>query len=260
MRKVLTAVTVGALSGAAMLAGAASPTDNVPEARAYLNFDFGGTRALPRNFHYGLRLDRDSRYATIPVPFMQLDFDAKGTLKSHLNGMPVMRRSLIATQGEIAAEGAEAAAADASANAGFEAAATEAAPADAAGSEVAAEGAAESIPVEEVGAEAGATAAYTAADWGLIALGAAGVAYAGYEVSKSSDDAPAGSGGGSTGGGSTTGGSTTGGSTSGSPLGGILLGLSDMEKLGRNSSNPSREYIEWLDGGTGHMGDLEAAR
>ena len=276
MRKVLTAMAVGAMSGAAMLAVAAGPANNAPEARVYMNFDFGGAQVLPRNFHYGLRLDRDRRYSAIPVPFMQMDFDAQGNLKTHLNGMYLMRRSLIATQDEAAAGGAETVAADAAAEAApvdaagaeaapADAAAVEAAPADAAAdpfatTEPAADTAAtETIPVEGGEAAAAEGTAYTAADWGLIVLGAAGVAYAGYEVSKSDDDSSAASGN-STGGGGTTGGGTTGGGSTGGLLGG-LLGLSDLEKLGRvNNTNMAREYVEWLDGGSGHMGDLEAAR
>ena len=256
-----------------MLAVAASPTDNAPEARAYMNFEFGGQRVLPRNFHYGLRLDRDRRYSALPVPFMQMDFDAQGNVKTHLNGMYLMRRSLIATQDEAAAGGAESVAADASAEASVDAAAAEAAPADAAVAEAApadaaasdpfatetaaAEAAPETIPVEGGEAAAAEGTAYTAADWGLIVLGAAGVAYAGYEVSKSDDDSAAAASGNSTGGGGTTGGGATGGL-----LGGLLLGGSTMmEKLSQaNNTNMAREYVEWLDGGSGHMGDLEAAR
>lgn len=188
-----------------MLAVAASPTDNAPEARAYLKLNFGGSRDLPRNFHYGLRLDRDSRYTQLPVALMQMDMSSSGTLDTQLNGMTLMRRSLIANQSEGGAE----------------------------------------------------ATAYTAADWGLIVLGAAGVGYAGYEVSKS-DDEPTNGGGGSTTGGSTTGGSTTGGSTTGGSTTGLpLLGLAELDRLS-NSERASSEYREWLDGGTGQMGDLEA--
>lgn len=220
MRKVLTVLAVGAMSGAAMLATAAGPADNAPSTRAYFNYQFGGARNLPSNFHYGLRLDRDSTLAYAPV--MQFDLSDRGTLDARLNGLSLLRRNLVAKQDE-AASGADTAA-------------------------------------------AGGGTAYTAADWGLIVLGAAGVAYAGYEVSKS-DETPSTAGsnsggsttgsstGGSTGGGNTTGGSTTGGSTTG---GLPLLSMAELDRHGAQAERMSREYSEWLDGGSGQMGDLAA--
>ena len=233
MRKLLTAVCVGALTGTAMLAGASGSADNRPETRAYFNLGFGGASQLPSNFHYGLRLDQDRRYAPANAPaVMQFDMSGSGMLNARLNGVKLLQRNLSANQEEGAAV---------------------------------------------------ATTTWSAADWGLIILGVAGVGYAGYEVSTSHKDSGSttttgsSTGGNTTGGnttggllgtgllgtstgGSTTGGSTTGGSTTGGGLLGTgLLGFAEVDAPSQ-VTRQSPEYQEWLDGGTGHMGDLEPAR
>ena len=216
MRKILTAVCLGTLSGAAMLAAAATP-DSRPETRAYFNLGFGGARELPSSFHYGLRLDQDRRFAPANAPaVMQFDVSGAGVVDARLNGLNLLRRDLSANQEEGAAV---------------------------------------------------ATTTWSAADWGLIVLGVAGVGYAGYEVAGSHQDSgttsPSSSGGGTTAGGNTAGGGTTGGGTSGNPLGGLTGlttgGLTDIAGAA-GDERTSREYQEWLDGGTGHMGDLSPAR
>ncbi|HVT34389.1 MAG TPA: hypothetical protein VHE37_02310 [Nevskiaceae bacterium] len=235
MQKIMTAVCLGTMMGAAMLAAAAGPADSRPETRAYFSYGFGAHQ-LPSNFHYGLRLDQDSRYAAPGTPaVMQVDMSGDGTLNARLNGVNLLSRNFSANQ--------------------------------------------------EEGATAAAATSYSVADWGLIVLGAAGVGYAGYEVSKShKDDSSSSSttgtstGGGSTtgnsttggsttggllgggvlGGGSTTGGSTTGGSTTGGSTTGGVLGLAEYGAQSEASYH-TRDYQEWLDGGTGQMGDLRSA-
>lgn len=284
-----------------MALGIASATDRheeSPEGRAYLGFAFGGERAMPRTFHYGLRLDHDARFVEGPVaPLMQFDFTRRGLYDARLNGLSVLKAEYrlrqaeetppeesepTETQGEAPAEAPPEAAA--------EAAPAEAAPAETAevpaeeggffsgighffsnlfgGDEDVAEAApAEAAPAdtetaeaEEAPAEAteGGFMSYSAIDWGLLALGAVGVGMAVSETiggEESPDTAAT-----STTGSSTTGGSTTGIPTTGVPTtGGVVpLGLaSGLTVTYSELSEESRERLEWLDGGTGHMGDLE---
>jgi hypothetical protein len=260
MRKVLVAVAVGAVAGSAMLASAASRDESQPEARAYMNFNFGGARALPKNFHYGMRLDYDHRFVSHPMPpIVQMDFNSYGFSDARVNGLPFIRRVYALNQTEVA-----------------------------------------TIPVAVGAGAGTAVAATTVVDWTLLAVGAAGLGVAGYQAAdnaKSDETTTVASGGsaaggstsgsatgstsgsatgstsGSTTGGDTAGGSTSGGSTSGGTTGGDtsggstsggstsggLLGFAEY----RNMSEATRhtaEYQEWLDGGTGHMGDLAAAK
>lgn len=110
--------------------------------------------------------------------------------------------------------------------------------------------------------EGGEVTTMTAVDWGLVVLGVAGVGFAVAEVSdseESPDPVDDGSGtggetGGETGGGTPLGGTPLGGTPVG---GGVILGLN--HRAMRNAdARTSREHQEWLDGGSGHMGDLVA--
>ncbi|HVT34388.1 MAG TPA: hypothetical protein VHE37_02305 [Nevskiaceae bacterium] len=236
MYRIMTAAAVGVALGTAMLASAASRDESQPEARAYMNLSFGGNAALPKNFHYGMRLDYDHRFVSHPMPpMLQMDFTDNGFSDARFNGLPFVRRYYLNQ-----AEGAVAAGA----------------------------------------AGAGTASTVTVVDWTLLAAGAAGLGVAGYEVSSNSksDTAPATSGtstgggsntgnstggsttggsttGGSTTGGSTTGGSTTGGSTTGGSTTGGLLGFAEYGPQAE-ATRHTAEYQEWLDGGTGQMGDL----
>lgn len=251
MRKILMAVLVGGLGGAATVASAVGPWDSAPQASAYLTLNFGGVKAMPRNLHYGLRLDHDRRQtAGLLAPILHLDLNGSGVMMARLNGVNLGKRSLIARQDEAAP------ATDPSTTPVDGAAPAEAAPVDTGTPS------AETTP-EAVAAEASAEGTtYSAADWGLIALGAVGVAYAGYEVSKSDDDASASSSGGGDGDGDGGGG---GGDvpplcapgTIPPPIGGECLPLPVLTRRGGESNDKlSREYQEWLDGGSGQMGDL----
>jgi hypothetical protein len=101
MRKLLIAAAVGAGLGIGAVAFAANSDDMTTQARAYMNFGFGGKdTSLPRNFHYGLRLDQDNRLAerlgreSMPS-IMQLDFNAKdGFETARVNGVPFISRSM----------------------------------------------------------------------------------------------------------------------------------------------------------------------
>lgn len=111
MRKFVTAVAVGSCL-TAMLAVAAGPEQNQPEARAYVQFDFGGNRKVSNDFFYGLRLDHDRRYALPGMPSIAgVDFSAKrGFLSAQLNGLPFAYRTMVAGQDEGAGEFVEGAA------------------------------------------------------------------------------------------------------------------------------------------------------
>lgn len=225
MRKFLIAASV--LAGLSVGAiASASNSDDVygPSAKAYVNFAFGGkSSSVPSNFHYGLRLDQDSRMATrmgrtsLPA-IMQADFNLRdGFSRALVNGVPF---------------------------------------------------ASHVVAFDEDGGDVG----YSALDWGLLAIGAAGLGFGIAEVLKTKDDkdpqSTTGSTTGTTGGGgllgtgllgSTTGTTTgtTGTTTGGGLLGTGLLGFAGGE-YGDNRADAERQA--WLDGGTGHMGDLHAVR
>lgn len=102
MRNIVLAVTTGAaLAGLAMVAHAASPDERQPEARAYMNFTFGGTGTTAESFFYGLRLDHDSRHTDQPLqPVMAVEFDGTGFSSAKINGMPFTRDLRLNQSGE----------------------------------------------------------------------------------------------------------------------------------------------------------------
>ena len=294
MRKIITAATFGLVLG---VAGASNPADQSPEARAYLGFSFGGAQNVARNFHYGLRIDHDSRYVDGQAPaLLQFDFTRAGLAAARLNGMNVVSQKYLMRQAEepaaeeVPVEEAPAESApaeEAPAEAPAEEASAEEGAEGAEGAEPQgffsktwagikgffggsdeAEGAAEETadagateePAEAAAADAGATADgpfanYGLVDWGLLALGAVGIGYAVGEVSNAEET------------------DTSGGGDPGTdPDPGILPGggtdpgilpsiLADGYRSGAHDFLPSvdnmnPEHQEWLDGGTGHMGDL----
>lgn len=90
MRTIVTALTTAAAcAGLSVLAQAATPDSGTPEARAYLNFQFGGNERASESFFYGLRLDHDRRLSdqTLP-PLMSVEFDHAGFSSARINGMP----------------------------------------------------------------------------------------------------------------------------------------------------------------------------
>jgi hypothetical protein len=315
MRRLIRTTGIAA-AGFVLALGVASATDRdeqTPESRAYLSLSFGGERVAPRNFHYGLRLDHDSRFVDgATAPLMQFDFTRRGLHDARLNGLSVLKQSYRLRQSE------EEAAAEAGSTPTEEPAAEEAAPAEAAPAEPAPAEAAATDGVEETPAEGGEVAAeeggffsnmwggvtgffgglfggdeeevaaetteapaeaapaesaeaapepvadgmfasYGIVDWGLLALGAAGIGLAASEVAGGDEDPdPAAQGGAATTGGSTPIGGltpTAGGTTT--PIGG-LTPVSGFVPINVDLSPEAREQLEWLDGGTGRMGDLVA--
>ena len=204
MRKFLIAASVLAGLGIGTLASAANSDDIVGQsAKAYMNFGFGGKdSSLPGNFHYGLRLDHDTRTSQMGQmsrpAIMQVDFNAKNGFSSALvNGVPF-----------------------ASHVSRFD--------------------------------EDGSDTSYTMLDWGLLAVGAVGLGFGIAEVLKTKDDPDS----------KATPTNPT-GNTTGSLLGGLLGGLLGATYAGGSGSGDSAADAErqaWLDGGTGQMGDLHAAR
>lgn len=110
---------------------------------------------------------------------------------------------------------------------------------------------------EGTGSEGGMFSNYSAVDWTLLAVGAVGIGFAISQVADSKDTpdpAPGSSSGGSSAGGS-SGSSSGSGSSGGGVLGGLLLGGYTESQVGGDDRR-SAEYAEWLDGGSGQMGDL----
>lgn len=95
MRNILLALTTGAaLCGTVLLAGAAAPDERQPEARAYLNFRFGGATPASESFFYGLRLDRPvlAEEAGLRPALMTVEFTRGGFSSASLNGMPFVQQ------------------------------------------------------------------------------------------------------------------------------------------------------------------------
>lgn len=109
----------------------------------------------------------------------------------------------------------------------------------------------------ETSGEGGMFSNFSGIDWTLLAVGAVGIGFAIQQVADS-EDTPDPAGGASTGG--STGGTTAGGGTAGGGLlGGLLGGLTGgyAGRLGaEDDRQASAEYRDWLDGGSGQMGDL----
>lgn len=215
MRKLLIAASVLAGLSVGAVASAANSDTMASQAKAYVNLGFGGNNSsLPSNFHYGLRLDHDSRMAArlgreaLPA-IMQVEFNAKnGFSSAKVNGVPFANR------------------------------------------------------VTRFDEDGGSTT-YSVMDWGLLAIGTVGLGFGIAEVLKTKDDSDPG----------TSTGTTTGTTGGGGLLGTGLLGGTDTTGAGgllgtgllgfaggAYADSVDAERQAWLDGGTGHMGDLNTAR
>lgn len=258
-------------------ASAADRSERANEGRAYLSLEFGGAKVAPRNLHYGLRVDQDRRFfadEAAQAPLMQFDFTARGMNDMRVNGLSVLKQSYRLRQAEE--EATDEAPSDDGAEAGgeeegfFESAWNgvtgffgglfgggdeEEAPAD-----EMAEAEEEAAP-EEV-AE-GTFMGYNAVDWGLLAIGAVGVGFIASEVSNGDEDPTLVD---SDGDGIAD---PPGGGGAGEPCiippnildpDGTPNGCDPNAFSGRQSGGTSLavdpRYQEWLDSGTGHMGDL----
>lgn len=286
------------------VASASDPYEQSPEGRAYIGFSFGGGQTIaPRDLHYGLRFDHDSRFGGDQAPaVLQFDFTRAGMNDTRVNGLSVLKHEYRLHQNEGSApadnpppaEGSPPAdspppadnpppvesGAPAEAPPPAEAAAAPAAaPAEEEGffsgmwhgvthffsglfggndEEKPAEGTAKSEPpaAEPAAAPAEASAGGMGAiDWGLLAVGVAGVAVAGSGAVSGKETPDAGQPGGVGG---------TSGGTSGGTTGCVATMVTPVcvpysptpysTPYDARSNDP--EYQKWLDGGTGHMGDL----
>jgi hypothetical protein len=258
MRRIIAAATFALVLG---VAGATDPTEPATEGKAYVGFSFGGQKVAPRDFHYGLRVDPDSRFAEglHQAPLMQIDFTRRGLNDARVNGLSVLKQQyrLRQAEEEAAAEGGEAAAAEEPGffsrtwsgvknffgglfGGGDEEEAAEEQPAETA------EAGAEAAP-EEI-AE-GMFMGFNAVDWVLLAVGAAGVGAVASEVSGGDEDPdPTGGGGGGGGGGGTQ--------CVPGPIPNLCAPLRSETRGTGNDERVDPAYAEWLDGGTGQMGDL----
>ena len=308
MRRIIRTTGIAAASLLLTLgvAGATDRNEQAPESRAYIGFSFGGEKAVPRDFHYGLRLDHDSRFAEGQLPpVMQFDFTRRGMSDVRVNGLSVIKQQYRLQQAEEPAP-AETPPADSSPapaeSAPAESAPAESAPAESAPAEAGAapaeagaaaaeeegffsgmwhgvtgffgglfggsEETAEAKPEETPPAEAAPEAAPEAAsaggmgviDWGLLAVGVAGVGFAAAGAASGDEDPDHKGNSGNSTGGSTTGSTTGGGcSTTVGPTGVCVTTMTFAPNRWTSPYDVERqdpEYTKWLDGGTGQMGDL----
>jgi hypothetical protein len=273
--------TTGIVAAGFFLAlGVASAADRdqlSPESRAYFSFSFGGHKVAPRELHYGLRIDHDAHFlgAGVAPPLMQFDFTRRGLSDATLNGLTVVKRKYRLQQSEPAPIEEGAPMDDDAGDAGAEGAGEGGFFSNMWGGvtgffgglfgggdeeDVAEEtAAAEEAPAE--GAADGWFANYDVADWGLFAVGLAGVGLVASEVlggdesldlkdsdgdGISDDDDPT-------------------PNPPGEPCTitipvpfppGCDPNAFTGRQSGIGSSRADPAYQAWLDGGTGQMGDL----
>lgn len=237
------------ISGAALLLAGTwtavagqNNVDTQPSANAYLSLDFGHPNPATATFaplHYGLRMSYDNRLRTATgaalPPLAQLDFDTRGNRVGSVGGVPFMakvRPPLRQNDGEGG---------------------------------------------DDVPAGDGSGGGIEFFDLALLGIGIAGLGYLVYEVAQNDESPNPTAGGTTTGGGllggllggatggllggatgGLLGGDTTGGTTAGGATGGLLGGLLGGGYASRGAAAQERdlERQQWLDGGTGQMGDL----
>lgn len=244
MRK-LAVITGAALALAGTwtaVAGQYNDISTQPSANAYVSMDFGHpnpARALTAPVHYGLRMSYDQRLrafdgGSLPA-LAQWDFDTRGNRIAMVGGIPFMAH-IRPPMRQAEDDG--------------------------------------SAPAQQSGVGPEGLDFF---DLSLLVVGIGGIGYLIYEVAKN-DDSPAETPPATTGGllggllgGSTTGGllggllgggtgGTTGGTTGSTTTGGLLGGLlggGGYASGAQASADRDIERLRWLDGGTGHMGDLQ---
>jgi hypothetical protein len=103
-KKLIVAAILGA-TGSFGAAQAADPTQARPEARAQMQFQFGGSQVPAQRMNFRFLVDHDRRVVDAGVPALfQLDFTADGLGSARFNGVPFAQRQLAAqqTEGETA--------------------------------------------------------------------------------------------------------------------------------------------------------------
>lgn len=194
-----------------------------PEAGVYVSYSFGGPtpKALP--MHYGLMMKYEGNplaFSSLPnlPPLLTLDFDYAGSGLAMISGIPFMYHIARLDQNGTPGDSDE-----------------------------------QTRP-----------GGFNVVDWGLLGLGVAGIGYGISQVAQSKDspDAQRNT---SQAGGGLLGGLTAGGATTNQFAPGydaqtdlLLLNGSETLVFGENSvERPDQSYNYWLNGGTGHMGDLD---
>ena len=265
MRKMIAAATFGLVLS---VAGATGPDEMTPEGRAYLGFSFGGEQVTPRNFHYGLRLDHDRRYldGQSQVPsVMQFDFTPRGFNDARVNGLSIIKPQYRLRQAE------EAAAEEVAEEGFFEGMFNSVgnffgglfgSDEEEEGEETAEE-TSDAVPGEEQVAE-GTFIGYNAIDWATLAVGAVGLGFVASEVTQGKEDSdPRAGEGEADGGGCSIENPEACEPQGGDPIGGLLAEAGGVvplfpSRVRLGDIDPAtRERLEWLDGGTGQMGDLQ---
>ncbi len=223
MRKLAQTSTALLLSGAATTAMAAGVSSGFGDARLYWRMSFDESAKRVADSSYSFVVDYDRRFGDAPpVPAVQVNFDRRGLMQAYMNGMPFARRmSLMQTEGDA-------------------------------------------------GAAAGGTS-YTAVDYGLLAIGALGI---GYGISSVVDqkDTPDAAGSAGPNPAPMMSPMASPFSPITGPLSPVLAPLSPLTGplspvlgplglfTGNSASFEERavtpEYQQWLDAGTGGMGDL----
>jgi hypothetical protein len=239
------AAAIGSIVLASAVAVPVIAADNDPQVGAYLSWKFGAAKqaGVPENFRYGLRLDYDSYVAmqgNVP-PTLLLNVSGDKQINAFLNGSNLTELATRLNQAEAAAAGGSTALTAAAVVAGVAVVA------------VVASNSSDDNDEGIGGTTGGAT---TGGNTGGNTGGSGG-------------GNTGGGGGGNTGGsgGGNTGGSGGGGNTGGnSPLGGLggILGVREWRQSvsaapapgGAEPRGIDSSYQQWLDGGTGHMGDL----
>lgn len=245
MRKMVKAAGLGVLLGLSMAAVAGD--NNSADTRAYLNFNFGGDRSLKNDWHTGLQLSSVVASDARPGEFinagsMKLDFSNRGNALL-VNGVPLVSKAyrLQQAEGEVAAEAA------AEEGGFFSGIGDFFSNLFGGGEEEAVEGEGEAAAAEatEEVAEESMFDGYTTGDWALLGVGVLGAGYLIAEAASSDED-----------------GNTTGGGGEEEeeecpvPLVlGVCLALTEKNQTAYGQVN---SYQQWLDEGTGQMGDLVA--
>lgn len=95
MRKGLIAATCFGLLTSASAVQAIEPERRLPAAIAYFDVGFGGAREVMQNasMNYGLKIDHDRRFGDVPPsPLFQMAFNDQGFRSAAFNGLPFAAR------------------------------------------------------------------------------------------------------------------------------------------------------------------------
>lgn len=246
-KKMLTVAAAACLVAVPTVAVVASERE--PQVAAYLTLDFGKRESL-NNFHYGLRIDQDSynaRWGLAP-PLLVMDMSRNG-FDAYLNGLSLQGVRYQLNQAEAAGGVA-----------GLGVAGTIAAVTVAAVTVgVVANEASDDSSSGGGGQTTGGTTTGGTTTGGTTTGGTTtgGTTTGGTTTGGSTTGGETGgtTAGGETGGTTAGGGTTTGGTPTGGGITGGLFGLRSYDTTAPDRVN-DLERQRWLDGGTGHMGDL----